>query len=289
MSELTPAAVEKLKAGQRSLWTSGDYPRLSADLLSELGPVLVEACGAGRGQRVLDVAAGAGNAAIPAARAGAAVVASDLTPELFAAGRRRAAELGVELEWVAADAEALPFADGAFDTVLSCIGVMFAPRHQRAADELLRVCRPGGTLGLINWTPRGLVGQLFTTLAGHTPPPPPGAQSPLRWGGAGHVEELLGDRVTDLVTQRRTLRFDQFATAAEYIGYLRACFGPVIAAYRLTSGDDERTAALDRALGDLLAGCDEGGADGGARFSSEYLLVTARRSDPAGPAGGPAT
>ncbi|HEX2298680.1 MAG TPA: class I SAM-dependent methyltransferase [Pseudonocardiaceae bacterium] len=118
MSELAPAVVEQLKAGQRSLWTSGDYPKLSAELFSELGRTLVEACGVCRGQRVLDVAAGAGNVALPAAQAGAEVVASDLTPELFDAGRRLAAERGVGLEWVEADAEALPFGDGEFDTVL---------------------------------------------------------------------------------------------------------------------------------------------------------------------------
>ncbi|MGH4023092.1 MAG: class I SAM-dependent methyltransferase [Pseudonocardiaceae bacterium] len=279
MSELAPAVAEQLKAGQRSLWASGDYAKLSADLLSELGRTLVEACGVTRGQRVLDVAAGAGNAALPAAQAGAGVVASDLTPELFATGRRHAAERGVELEWVEADAEALPFGDGEFDTVLSCIGVMFAPRHQRAADELLRVCRPGGTLGLINWTLRGFVGQLFTTIAPHTPPPPPGAQSPLQWGSEDHVATLFGDRVTDLVAQRRTLRFDRFGTVAEYLDYLKSYFGPVIAAYRFNAEDAERTAALERDLLDFMSRCNEGGAAGDARFSSEYLLVTARRSD----------
>jgi ubiquinone/menaquinone biosynthesis C-methylase UbiE len=125
-------------------------PDLAADLLLELGETLVEACGIGSGDRVLDIGAGSGNAAIAAAEAGASVVASDLTPEMFETGRARAAERGVELEWRMADAEALPFADGEFVAVLSCLGVMFAPHHQAAADELIRVCRPGGRIGLIS-------------------------------------------------------------------------------------------------------------------------------------------
>jgi 2-polyprenyl-3-methyl-5-hydroxy-6-metoxy-1,4-benzoquinol methylase len=131
-------ADHALKAKHRSMWASGDYPRLAADLLPELGEVLVQPCGVTDGDRVLDIAAGSGNAAIPAARTGASVVAGDLTPELFEAGRARAAAEGVELEWREADAEALPFADGEFDVVLSAIGVMFAPHHQAAADELVR-------------------------------------------------------------------------------------------------------------------------------------------------------
>ena len=135
------------KAAERAMWALGDYHAFAKRTIWELGPVLVEACGIASGQRVLDVAAGTGNVAIRAAEAGAEVVASDLTPENFEAGRREALAQGVELEWVEADAEALPFGDGAFDVVTSSFGVMFAPDHQKAADELLRVCRPGGRSG----------------------------------------------------------------------------------------------------------------------------------------------
>jgi ubiquinone/menaquinone biosynthesis C-methylase UbiE len=135
------------------MWAPGDYPAVAAELIPALGPDLVRASGIRAGQRVLDVAAGSGNAAIPAAALGAHVTASDLTPERFEAGRRIAAERGVEVEWVEADAEALPFPDGSFDVVTSCVGAMFAPRHQAVADELIRVTKRGGTIGLINWTP----------------------------------------------------------------------------------------------------------------------------------------
>ena len=143
VSSADPASDRELKAKHRALWASGDYPAVAAELIPELGPELVRAAGIKPGDRVLDVAAGSGNAAIPAAEAGATVTASDLTPELFDAGRSIAAQRGVDLEWVEADAEALPFADSSFDAVISCVGVMFAPHHQAAADELVRVVRPG--------------------------------------------------------------------------------------------------------------------------------------------------
>ena len=130
---------------------------------------------------MLDVAAGSGNAAIPAAATGATVIASDLAPELFDAGRRAAGQRGVELEWAEGDAEALPYADDSFDVVLSCVGAMFAPHHQAVADELLRVTRPGGTIAMINWTPEGFIGNLFKTMSPYAPPPPPGATPPPRW------------------------------------------------------------------------------------------------------------
>ena len=178
-------ADRALKAKHRAMWALGDYPALATDIIPDLGAVLVEAAGVGPGDRVLDVAAGSGNAAIPAALAGASVVASDLTPELLEAGRRQAEQRGVELEWRQADAEALPFADGEFDAVLSCVGVMFAPHHQASADELVRVCRPGGTIGLLSWTPEGFIGQMFATMKPYAPPPPPGAQPPPLWGSRG--------------------------------------------------------------------------------------------------------
>jgi ubiquinone/menaquinone biosynthesis C-methylase UbiE len=172
---------------------AGDYPKVAAELIPTLGPELVRAGRVRPGQRLLDVGAGSGNAAIPAAARGATVVASDLTPELFDAGRRIAAERGVDLEWAEADAEALPFADAAFDVVMSSGGAMFAPRHQVVA-ELVRVCKPGGTIGMINRTPQSFIGNLFSTMAPYAPPPPPGASPPPLWGDEQHVRECSATR-----------------------------------------------------------------------------------------------
>ena len=152
---MTSAAPDtELKQRHRKMWASGDYPSMVETFLLPLGPRLVEAAGIGPGLKVLDVAAGTGNASIVAAEKGAEVTASDLTPELFEAGRERAKAAGVELEWVEADAENLPFEDESFDVVMSSIGAMFAPHHQDVADQLVRVCRPGGTIALLSWTPR---------------------------------------------------------------------------------------------------------------------------------------
>src|SRR5215217_8149530 len=183
----------ELKARHRAMWASGDYPSMVETWLLPLGPRLVDACAIGSGMRVLDVGAGTGNASIPAAERGASVVASDLAPELLEAGRRQTESRELQLEWVEADAENLPFEDASFDVVMSAIGAMFAPHHREAADELARVCRPGGTIGLLSWTPEGMVGALFRTMGPFAPPPPPGAQPPPLWGGEDHVRELLGD------------------------------------------------------------------------------------------------
>src|SRR6478736_712425 len=247
----TTEAGRALKAKHRAMWAFGDYPAVATDLVSELGLVLAAACEIRPGDRVLDVAAGTGNAAIPAAEAGASVVASDLTPELLEAGQREAARRGTRLEWRQADAEDLPFADGEFDTVMSCLGVMFAPYHQASADELIRVCRPGGTIGLLNWTPEGFIGQMFATMKPYAPPPPPGAQPPPLWGSEEHVRTLLGDRVTEVSASKASLVVDEFATPAEFRDYFKANYGPTIAVYRAIADDEEKVAALDRELEEL--------------------------------------
>ncbi|MEV6732986.1 class I SAM-dependent methyltransferase [Streptomyces sp. NPDC051364] len=266
-------ADRALKAKHRTMWALGDYPAVATRVVSALGPVLVEACGVKRGDRVLDIAAGSGNAAIPAALAGGNVIASDLTPELLDVGRREAAARGAELRWQEADAEALPYAYGAFDTVMSCVGVMFAPHHQDCADELVRVCRPGGTIGLINWTPEGFIGQMFATMKPYAPPPPPGAQPPPLWGREEHVRTLLGDRVTGVEARRQTIRVDLFEKPESFRQFFKATYGPTIAAYRNIADDPGKTAALDRALDELAGGALRDGA-----MEWEYLLVTARRS-----------
>lgn len=266
-------ADRALKAKHRAMWALGDYPAVASDVVAALGPILVEASQVGRGDRVLDVAAGAGNASIPAARTGASVVASDLTPELLDNGRRRAEALGVDLTWRQADAEALPFADGEFDAVLSCIGVMFAPHHQQSADELVRVCRPGGTIGLVSWTPEGFIGQMFATMKPYAPPPPPGAQPPPLWGREDHVRDLLGDRVTSVDARTQNLTVDRFATPEQFRDFFKACYGPTIAVYKNIADEPERVAALDGELADLARRHDQGGGV----MDWEYLLVTARK------------
>ncbi|MGW2174619.1 class I SAM-dependent methyltransferase [Streptomyces sp. NPDC005047] len=266
-------ADRALKAKHRSMWALGDYPAVARDVVAGLGPALVEACGIKDGDRVLDVAAGSGNASIPAALAGGDVVASDLTPELLDVGRSEAEARGAALSWREADAEDLPFEDASFDTVMSCVGVMFAPHHQAAADELVRVCRPGGTIGLLNWTPEGYIGKMFAIMKPFAPAPPPGAQPPPLWGREEHVRMLLGDRVTGVEAHRRSLRVDTFGEPEDFRAFFKSAYGPTISVYRNLADDPERTAALDAALLDLARGALEDGA-----LDWEYLLLTARRS-----------
>jgi ubiquinone/menaquinone biosynthesis C-methylase UbiE len=260
-----------LKARHRAMWALGDYHAVATEIIQDLGPVLVDAVGIGTGDRVLDVAAGSGNVAIPAAATGASVVATDLTPELIDQGIVDARARGVELEWEVADAEHLPYPDDSFDVVTSCVGVMFAPHHQQSADELLRVCRPGGRIGLISWTPPGFIGQMFATMKPYVAPPPPGAQPPPLWGDVEHVRSLFGDRVSDITARQQALRVDRLADPTTFREYFKTNYGPTIAAYRGLAEEPERAAELDRALADL--GDRFRGADGSVEW--EYLLVVA--------------
>ena len=273
---IDPVEVDRaLKAKHRAMWAMGDYAAVAHEVVAPLGPILVEAAGVEPGKRVLDVAAGSGNAAIPAALAGGTVVASDLTPDLLEAGRQDAEKQGTELEWVQADAEALPFGDAEFDIVMSCVGVMFAPHHQQTADELVRVTRPGGTIGLLSWTPAGFIGQMFATMKPYAPPPPPGAQPPPLWGSEDHVRGLFGDRVTDVEARVQNLTVDQFPTPEEFRDYFKRNYGPTIAVYRALADDPDRTAALDAALVELAERFGLTAATGTMEW--EYLLLTARR------------
>ena len=263
----------ELKGRHRAMWASGDYPSMVETFLLPIGPRLVDACGIGAGMRVLDVAAGTGNAALPAAERGAQVTASDLTPELLEAGRQEAEAAGLELEWVEADAEHLPFGDESFDVVMSAIGVMFAPFHQPVADELVRVTKPGGTIALVNWTPEGFIGQMFATMKPYAAAPPPGASPGPLWGNEAHVRELLGDRVASLTATREELDVDRFTTGAEFRDFFKAYYGPTIAAYRNIADDPTKTAELDQILADLG---DRALRDGHMRWG--YLVVTASRA-----------
>ncbi len=269
-------ADQELKSKHRTMWGSGDYPEMVETFLLPLGPVLVEAAGITEGERVLDVAAGTGNASIPAAQRGASVVASDLTPPLLEAGRQRAEGLGLELEWVEADAEDLPFPDEEFDVVMSSIGVMFAPHHQAAADQLVRVCRSGGRIALLSWTPEGMLGDLFRVMRPFAPPPPPGAQPPPLWGSEDHLAELFGDRVRFSTLQRDTLEITAFQRPLDYREHFKAYYGPTIATYKnaRANGQEEE---LDQALADFCHRWNRG-SDDQARFEKEYLLAIGTRA-----------
>lgn len=268
-------ADSELKSRHRTMWASGDYPLMVETFLLPLGPRLIEACAITVDTRVLDVATGTGNAAIPAAQGGATVTASDLTPELLQAGRRRAEAAGLELDWVQADAEHLPFEDESFDVVISSIGVMFAPHHQQSADELVRVCRRGGTIGLMSWTPEGMIGGLFGTMKPFAPAPPAGAQSPPLWGSEEHLTGLFGGRVEFHTLEREMLEITAFERPQDYGEHFKAYYGPTIAA-RANAAREGREGDLDTALDDF---CDEWnlGTSERARFEQEYLLAVGVR------------
>lgn len=269
------AQDSELKARHRAMWASGDYPSMVETFLLPLGPTLVQACGIGPGMTVLDVAAGTGNASIPAAQTGAKVTASDLTPELLDAGRARAESEGLVLDWVQADAEHLPFEDASFDVVMSSIGAMFAPHHQEVADELVRVCRPGGTIGMLNWTPEGMIGALFRTMGPFAPAPPPGAQSPPLWGSEDHVKELFGSRVDFDTMRREDLTITAFEHPRDYGEHFKAKYGPTIAAQANARKNGQEAEFID-AVNEF---CDEWnrGTPDNARFEQEYLIVAGTR------------
>src|SRR4051794_11361404 len=203
-----------VKQHQQQTWSGGEYGHGGA-LIVPVAERLVDEADLHAGWRVLDVATGTGNAAIAAARLGCATVGIDYVPALLQRGRERAAAEGLDIELLAADAEALPFPDASFDAAVSVFGSMFAPDHERTAAELLRVTRPGGTIALASWTPGGFIGGLFRTVGAHCPPPA-GVQSPLLWGTEGHLRDLLGDGVTSLAAEERTFTF-RFPSAEAFV------------------------------------------------------------------------
>jgi ubiquinone/menaquinone biosynthesis C-methylase UbiE len=275
----TPVATEanrEPKAVTRAAWALGDYHRFAKETVWELGEVLVRACRISKGQHVLDVAAGTGNTAIRAAEAGAEVVASDLTPENFEAGRREAEACGVELEWVEADAEALPFADDEFDVVTSSFGAIFAPDHQAAANEMLRVCRPGGTIGMLNFTPEGLISDFFAALAPYMPAPSPEALPPPLWGSEERVRELFGDRLESLEMTRKHY-VERAASPRDYRELFKQTFGPVVGIYASLADEPERADALDRDFLEFATRANSGLPESPAEYRYEYLLVLARK------------
>jgi len=265
------AEIQALKEAHRKTWASGNYARV-AELVTDVGERIVERAGVKPGSEVLDVAAGTGNASIPAARAGAHVIATDLTPELFTVGRSRAVEAGVEIEWITADAEDLPFDDERFDYVLSSIGVQFVPRHEIVARELVRVCRPGGTIALGNWAADGYIGRMWTVMGPYLPPPPAYASPPAAWGRVEHIEQLFAEHPVRLSFERHALYFEAESPEA-YIDFLTDSYGPVLGARNRLSGDGR----WEQLRGELIALSDEMNVadDGHFRAPSAYLVALA--------------
>jgi len=225
-----------IKSRQQKTWSSGDYAAVAARIL----PVSEELCDSAdlqAGWRVLDVAAGSGNATLAAARRGCAAVGVDYVPALLERGRARAAVEGLAAEFREGDAEALPVPDASFDAVLSVFGVMFAPDQERAASELLRACRPGGVVALANWTPDGFIGELFRTVSRYVPPPA-GLQSPALWGTASRVRDLFGSEVRSLDVRPREFTF-RFASAEELVDFFRLHYGPTLKAFEALNGQGE--------------------------------------------------
>jgi len=276
MQSLTTEQTSPAQRAARAVWTAGDYAEVAERLIKRFGPTLVEELAIHSGQQVLDVACGAGNVAIPAALTGAEVTGIDIAPSLLERGVSEAAAAGAEVTWVEGDAESLPFADASFDVVTSAVGVMFCSSHERAAAELLRVCRPGGSIGLIAWTPGGLIGRLFGVLGPFAPPPPAGAKPGSLWGTEEHVRALLGDGVDELYSELRSVLFEG-VTPDAFVSLMTTSYGPVLRVFDHNKDDRARSDALAAALR-RFARDQDNGTPGSPRLESEYQLTLSRRS-----------
>jgi SAM-dependent methyltransferase len=271
------SAGAPVTAAEPTVWELGDYDRVARDLIAPFGPELVEACAIGAGARVLDVGAGSGNVAIAAAAAGAEVVASDPSAGLLEIGQERARRRGLALDWVQADAQALPFEDGSFDVVTSAVGAMFAPDHEAAARELVRVCRPGGRIGLINWPPGGWAAEFFALFAEYAPPSAEDQPAPVLWGSERYLRNLLGSEVTRLEATPCTLVVDHFNDPQALCDYYRQHFGPVIATYERLADAPERRARLDREFAAFASNTNTSGPNEPAVYHLSYTRFVAHR------------
>jgi ubiquinone/menaquinone biosynthesis C-methylase UbiE len=260
-----------IKQRQQQTWADGDYAEIGTTL-QIIAEDLCEAVDLRSGQHVLDVATGHGNTAIAAARRFADVIGIDYVPALLKRGRDRATAEGVTVEFQDGDAEALAFPDASFDVVLSTLGVMFAPNHERSARELLRVTRPGGKIGLANWTPEGFIGNMFRTI-GRNVPPPAGLQSPLLWGTEAHVRELFGDEITELSATKRYFAF-RYRSPEHCLQFFRTYYGPMKRAFEALDA-----AGQQQLQDDMIAMMTEANraGDGGFVAPSEYLEIVAIR------------
>ncbi len=259
-------ALTGLKARQQKTWASGDFSMIAARIVL-VSEQLADSCNLRAGSQVLDVAAGNGNATIAAARSGARALGVDYVPALLEDGRARAVAEGLDVEFRLGDAENLPVENNGVDATLSVFGTMFAPDHQRTADEVLRVTRPGGTIGLASWTPDGFIGEMFKVITSHVPAPP-GVASPLLWGTPAHLTELFGDAVADAQHERRICTF-RFTSAREFVAFFRRWYGPTVKAFGVL--DELGRAALTADLIQLVARFDRHGDGGSVAIDSEYL------------------
>jgi len=273
MSLTTTDPFSELRAKQQQVWSSGDYNKIAAFTVP-VNEAAVVAAGITPGETVLDIATGTGHSALAAARGGAKVTGIDYVPALLEIARDRAAAERVDAEFVECPAEDLPFADGSFDVVVSAIGVMFAADHQAAANEIARVTRPGGRIALASWTAEGFVGGILGTVGRHVSPPP-GAQSPVRWGDESIVAGLLGDAFTDVASTTAVVPV-RFASAAAFADHFLTYYGPTHSAYNRL--DDAGKAALRGDLIKLGSTSDRGGAPGSVFLQWEYRVVTATRA-----------
>lgn len=263
------------KAGARSVWALGDYDAMMrTEGLYEVGARLVSRLGIAAGERVVDVACGTGNAAIPAATTGARVTGVDLTPQMLEVARTRAEHAGVNVEWIAGDAEDLPLSDAEADVVLSSFGCMFAPRHEVVADELVRVLATGGRLGLCAWTPDGVFGDFFRTVANFLPEDPEFVDPPLAWGDQSRVIELFEGTGLNLEFDRETWEITHQSVDAAVACYADN-LGPVVQARKMAEADG-RWSDLHAELASLFAA--HAGNDGHVVFPAEYLLITGQRA-----------
>ncbi|MBA0126478.1 class I SAM-dependent methyltransferase [Haloechinothrix sp. YIM 98757] len=268
------AAVAQLKQTHRVTWAAGEYAKV-AELVDDVPPRhLLDLVGVAPGQEVLDVATGTGNVALRAARAGADVTGLDLAPELLDAAHRRAAEWGVTVEWVTGDAEELPLGDNRFDRVLSVLGVQFAPRHEVVARELARVCKPGGIIGLINWTPDSQVGRMLRIIGSYMPAPPPFASPPPKWGDEDHVRGLFAGTGIELEFHYGTNPF-RFPSADDYMAFFEDYYGPMVKVRERLSAEDRWGDCRDEIIG-LLEELNTA-TDGTLRFEAEYTAVVGRK------------
>jgi len=274
-SSTTPPAVDlaAVKAKQQQTWASGDYSAIAA-LIQIISENLCDAADLRAGSKVLDVAGGSGDTALAAARCFCDVVSLDYVPSLLERGRERAAAERLPVEFVEGDAEALPYEDGSFDAVISVMGVMFAPDHERAAAELVRVCRPGGTIAVANWTPTGFVGALLKTVGRHVPPPA-GVRSPALWGDEDHVRGLIGAGVEDLRTARPTYVF-RFRSTEHFVEFFERWYGPVHRAFAALDGAGR--AALAEDIAELVRAYDRLAEGAPVAIEAEYLEVIAARA-----------
>lgn len=269
------SSADEFKQGQRRVWAAGDFPTM-APIIQPASDAVLERIELAAGQELLDVATGSGNLAIPAAERGARVTGLDLVPELLEAARARAAEAGVEVEWIEGDAEQLPFDGGSFDRVTSIFGVMFAPRHRQAADELVRVARPGARIGVTAWTPEGLNGQMFKTLGAHMPPPPPDLKPPVMWGDEDYVRGLFSDPRLEVSCERLMLPFT-WESAEGFVSHSEKVLGPTVMAKAALEPQGKWEAARADLL-DLYARFNVA-TDGTLDSPAEYLLTIVSVSD----------